>query len=243
MPTEFNTDQFFNAYANGIQNSYWNLARNRIILKYLQKYRLTNILDVGCGRGIVTSYLFNSGLNITGIDPGNVPRIEESELTIYYNINPLELPEALRVSVNTITLFDVIEHIKEPIPFIKGLTDKYPNLTHLVITIPARKELWTNFDDFYGHFRRYSLKDLKRETEDAGFELLYSRYFFHILYFLIYLNNKLKKQRKIGFNPPNGVLSIFLNRLMATLFYIETFLLPGKVIGSSIICVCKKKSK
>ena len=242
MKTEFNTEQFSNAYADGMENSYWNLARKRIILKYLKKYNLSNILDVGCGRGIVTSYLYSTGIKITGVDLGDSSRVDNSTLTIYYNTDATKLEEKVRTSIETISLFDVIEHISDPVGFIKNLTQHFPNLKNLVITIPARKELWSNFDDYYGHFRRYDLQMIKKELEDSGFNLAFSRYFFHILYFLIRLNNLLVKNRDINFNPPKSTVSLFINKIMATLFYLETMLIPGKFVGSSIICICSKKA-
>ena len=38
---------------------------------------------------------------------------------------------------------------------------KFENAKHLVITVPARQELWTNYDVFNGHFKRYNLTDLE----------------------------------------------------------------------------------
>jgi SAM-dependent methyltransferase len=243
MKTEFNKDQFSNAYADGMEDSYWNLARKRIIFKFIKKYKLSNILDVGCGRGIVTSYLYHAGVQITGVDLGDSSRVDKTNLTIYYNTDATKLPEQLRAGVDTISLFDVIEHISGPVGFIKNLTQNFPNLKNLIITVPARKELWSNFDDYYGHFRRYDLQMLKKEIEDSGFTLIFSRYFFHILYFLIRINNLLIKNRDINFNPPKSKLSLVINKIMAGIFYIETLITPGKLVGSSIICICSKNNK
>jgi hypothetical protein len=241
MNTEFNKDQFSNAYADGMENSYWNLARKRIILRYIKKYKLSNVLDIGCGRGIVTSYLYSAGIKISGVDPGNSSRVDKTSLTIHYNTDATALREELRASIETISLFDVIEHIAEPVAFIKNLTQHFPNLKNLIVTVPARKELWSNFDDYYGHFRRYDLEIIKTEVEESGFTLIFSRYFFHILYFLIRINNLIIKNRDINFNPPKGKLSLFINKIMAILLYSETLMTPGEIIGSSIICICKKK--
>jgi len=241
MATEFNREQFSQAYSDGIEGSYWNIARKKVILYYIRKFKLNNILDVGCGRGLVTSYLHKAGLQITGADLGDPSPANLGSLKIYYNADALELPESLRSTIETITLFDVIEHVKDPVLFLKNLSSKYPNLKNIVITVPARKELWTNFDDYYGHFRRYTLQTVQKDAEDSGFQVTYSRYFFHILYILIRLNNLLIKQRDIDFKPPKGLLSNVVNRIMGAIFYLETFIIPGKLLGSSIICICRKK--
>ena len=36
--------------------------------------------------------------------------------------------------------------------------------------MPARQEIWTNYDEFYGHFRRSDLPALRKEVEAAGGE-------------------------------------------------------------------------
>jgi 2-polyprenyl-3-methyl-5-hydroxy-6-metoxy-1,4-benzoquinol methylase len=242
MSTEFNTEQFNNAYADGIENSYWQIARKKLVLRILHKYKLNNILDVGCGRGIVIAYLYKAGLNITGVDLGSPVKQDSVDVKIFYNTNAVDLPESFKETVETITMFDVIEHIEQPVDFINSLDEAYPNLKNLVITVPARKELWTNFDDAYGHFRRYTIKSLKQEINQTNFEIIYSRYIFHILYFLIRINNLIVKQRELIFKPPKNSFSIFINKFMGTLFYKESIVLPGKLFGSSVLCICKKKS-
>jgi SAM-dependent methyltransferase len=249
LSTQFSEQQFNQAYSEGAENSYWNIARNRVLLHYLKKYKLNNILDVGCGMGIVTRYMHSHGLNVTGVELGNPPdqnlqskSNSKHHPAIYYNTNGIELPLDIRQGIETITLFDVIEHIENPVEFMQGLSGAFPNLKNLVIAVPARKELWSNFDDHYGHFRRYTPALLKQETEQAGFETVFSRYFFHILYLLIRMNNLLVKNRKVELTAPKTGLSRLLNLAMADLFYPEVYMIPGWLLGSSVLCICRKKS-
>ncbi len=240
MGTEFNKQQFLQAYPAGIEDTYWNRARNRIILNIARRYKLNNILDVGCGRGIVTSYLHKSGLSVIGVDMGSPSSSAKTGCAIYYNTEAGDLPDDIRKQVQAITLFDVIEHIEHPREFLKRLTEQFPNLEYLMITVPARRELWTNFDNYYGHFRRYTLQSVKKEVEDSGFNIIFSRYFFHILYPLIRMNNIFFKNRDIDIKAPEGLFSRMIHKASASLFYSEIFLVPGRVRGSSIVAVCKK---
>ena len=48
----------------------------------------------------------------------------------------------------------------------------------LLVTVPAFACLWSSEDDAAGHFRRYKRKALRKLMEDAGFNELYSSYFF-----------------------------------------------------------------
>lgn len=239
--TAFNDEQFGNAYADGMQYTYWHIARKKLILKYIRRFKLDNILDIGCGRGFVTSYLFDSGINITGVELGSNSKIE-SAVPIYYNTDAIKLPEAIRAAIKTITLFDVIEHIEDPVSFLKTIKGNFPALENILITVPARKELWTNFDDYYGHFRRYDISMMKKEAEDSGYELVFCRYFFHSLYPVIRINNVVQKKREVNFNPPKGKLSILINRVIAGLFYLEDKLYPGSFRGSSLMGIYRSKN-
>jgi len=241
MTTAYNDTQFSDEMADGMQYWWWYSARNKTILTFIRKYNLDNILDVGCGRGIVTTYLYNKGVNITGVELGKTTPIIESPLKIYFGTDALSLPEEFCKTVNTISLFDVIEHIEEPVTFLRSLFNKYPNANNLMMTVPSRKELWSNLDSYYGHFRRYDFTLLKKEMDEAGFEIVYSSYFFNTTYLVMGLYNKLFKQWNVKLHPPKSMFSKSFHKLVASIFYIESLIVPGKIFGSSIVCICRKK--
>jgi len=244
MTSAFNERQFSDEMADGIENLWWYVARNRIILKYIKKFKLDNILDIGCGRGIVTSYLYNSGINITGVELGvTTPIDKKSGLKIYFNTDALDLPEDVSNSIKTIAMFDVLEHIEDPVGFLKSVCDKFPNVKNLVMCVPARKELWTNYDVYYGHFRRYNFKLMQDEMAKAGFKIDYNRYFYNALYFLIGMNNIIKKSRHVKLTPPANIISKGINKLAISLLSLEAFLAPKNMVGSSMLCVCTKINK
>lgn len=240
MSTEFDKDEYSFAYPDGIQNNYWNVARNKTILHFINKFQLNNILDVGCGRGIVTTALFQNNLSIQGVELGTTVPISNSGVPILYNTDATTLPIDQHKTFKTITLFDVIEHIEQPVSFIKKLAGHYKDVETLVITVPARKELWTNFDEYYGHYRRYTINDLEKEITESGFTIKYCGYFFHSLYFLIRLSNLISKKRELSFKSPSG-FSLFIHKLFGTLLFIENMILPKSWLGSSVICIAEKK--
>jgi len=242
METEFNSDENNFAYPDGIENTYWNKARNKIIFKTINKYPLLNVLDVGCGRGIVTGYLLKKGIQIEGIELGNTTPISNSKIPVKYNTNALSLPEELSNLYNTISLFDVIEHIENPEKFLHDLVSHFNNVEFLIITVPAHNELWTNFDEYYGHFKRYELSTIENELQKIGFDIIVNKYFFHTLYLLIKISNRFFKKREIQFNVPGRFLTLF-NNVISQLFYWESILVPQKFYGSSIICIAKKSKK
>ncbi|RYE23643.1 MAG: methyltransferase domain-containing protein [Sphingobacteriales bacterium] len=236
--TEFDNDEFSKAYPDGIQNDFWNTARNKVIHHYLNKYKLDNILDVGCGRGIVTGYLQQRGKHIMGVELG-VTRPITSGLTIHYNTDAVTLPLATREGIRTIMLLDVIEHIEQPVDFMKHLLQAFPKLTHVLITVPARTELWSNYDDYYGHFRRYDLEMMQQTIASLNMEVLTNTYFFHSLYPMFMLNNKVKKERNTTLQPPKGALAKAIHGLIGWGLYQEAMLLPKGTAGTSVLCVAR----
>ncbi len=240
MGTEFTSEQFSRAYPEGIEHTYWNRARNRVILRYAKRFKIESILDVGCGKGIVTSFLFNSGIDITGVDMGAPSQSGTGSCKIYYNTAAGNLPAELRNKIQIISLFDVIEHIENPREFLEQIVEGFPNLKYLLITVPGRNELWSNFDDYYGHYRRYTLESIGKEMGDCGFKIIFSRYFFHILYPLIRMNNMILKNRDLNIRAPKNRISLIIHKAASALFYLELFIIPGFIRGSSIIAVCAK---
>ena len=239
METQFDNDEFRYAYPDGIENNYWNQARNKIILNIIRKYPVDKVLDVGSGRGIVTDYLFKNKISIQGVELGNTTAISNSNVPIEYKTDALSFSDEVSSQFTTISLFDVIEHIEDPVNFIRNLTSHFKNVEYMVITVPARMELWTNFDEYYGHFRRYNLNNIRSEVTRCGFNVIKCSYFFQLLYFVIWVNNKISKKRNIQFSAPTGITKT-IHKLLAQLLYISGLFMPQKLYGSSIICVAKR---
>ena len=57
-------------YPDGIENHYWITAKNHIIYDAIIKNGLTNLklLEVGCGRGGVITFLAGKKLNVFGLE-------------------------------------------------------------------------------------------------------------------------------------------------------------------------------
>jgi len=65
------------------------------------------------------------------------------------------------------------------------------------------------------------------------------RYFFHALYIPIWLVRHLwPKGRNTRYTPPSG-LGVLFHSLIPYYFVWESYLLPGRVPGASLICIAK----
>ncbi len=241
VTTNYTTEQFDANYPIGLENFYWTKARNFLLYKKLKQLGITDaILEIGCGRGIVVKYLNQHGMECKGVELSNVQTVEGiAPHQIIIGQDALNMPIYFREHFTTLLLLDVIEHIEQPIEFVQSILNKYPNLKNIIITVPARQEIWSNYDEFFGHYRRYDLKTLHDTLTAAGITVIQNQYFFHSLYFPALLFNKLSLKRNVQVKAPKGKM-IHVHKLLAWLFVAEYYLLPKSFIGSSIFAMGKK---
>lgn len=238
--TEFNTTQYDLAYPLGIEYHYWNIARNSIIKLILKKNNLTEkkVLEIGCGRGYVVESLRREGYTCLGVDCADISGAKEY---LFFGIDFNELNSTIKEETEVILLCDVLEHIPDPGEFLIRIQCTFPHVQHVLITVPAREELWSNYDEYYGHMTRYSRPTLRKMLEGAGYHVLYMSYFFHLLYAPAYMLTLLGLNRSIAVHPPVGIMKV-VHRILATLFVIEQKLLPRACVGTSLVC-CAQISK
>jgi SAM-dependent methyltransferase len=68
-------------------------------------------------------------------------------------------------SFDLVCAFDVIEHVADDSAALGELTRVLKDDGLLICSVPLHRSLWTAFDDFVGHVRRYDLADLTTRLE------------------------------------------------------------------------------
>lgn len=97
-------------------------------------------------------------------------------------------------------MFDVVEHIKDDRSFLKTIHDILSNKGLVYITVPAFNILWSKEDVDAGHYRRYSIKQIRKILKEQGFEIEYSTYIFSILPIPIFLFRTIPSLLKLNKN-------------------------------------------
>lgn len=235
--TAFVAEQITDVYPPGIEDHFWTLARNRVVLREIRAAearmgKLGRLLEIGCGRGVVLKYLRDQGVDCDGVEPSPIAPSSEIAPNVRYGIDCFQIPAEERAGYDGLLLLDVLEHIAEPIDFLRQIRSAYPNARVLILTVPARSELWSNYDDYFGHLRRYSLRTLAAELRGADFADSHARYFFHALYLAMFVIKLLRGERSTTAHAPARP---GLHRFIANCFAAEEWLVPGAVPGTSII--------
>ncbi|MBP6312346.1 MAG: methyltransferase domain-containing protein [Flavobacteriales bacterium] len=238
--TAFSEEQFDKLYPLGVERHYWSRCRNKVIAHTLRKVNAVGpMLEIGCGKGVVVEYLRNDGFDIIGIELAPVKALPSIASFVDTGADVLDMDPSVCATIRTILLLDVIEHIEDPVAFLAMVRKKLPNANCVLATVPARQELFSNFDRFNNHFRRYDLDMLTDHLRTSDTRSSYVSYVFHGLYPAARLLLKSKGEREVGFNVPRNWLAEVFHFVLGFFFYVEFLVLPRKWKGTSVIGVAK----
>ena len=241
--TAYDSLQYSLNYAPGVEKHFWIYARNRIIERLLRRHSANTsgvaklVLDVGCGPGIVVDYLRRAGIDCRGVELGHPQLRAGLEDYVAIVLDATQLPSELRQQVGTILLLDVVEHIENPGAFLQNLLPAFPHLKRIVMAVPARMELWSNYDEFYGHFLRYSKPTLLALAREAGLQPLELKYIFIGLYPVIWFLSRFVGKRSVESASPSGLTALFHSFVGKAFSTEERLPLVGYLPGTSVIGV------
>lgn len=240
--TTFDNEQFEAIYPTGVERHYWNRCRNRIIARHLRLVGAQgHMLEVGCGKGLVVADLRKRGFDVSGVELAQVTPIPGAQDHVRVAIDVFDLDPAFRSTVRTILLLDVIEHLEHPDVFIARLRESFPALRWMVYTVPARQELFSNYDTFNNHYRRYDLSSLRAHVDPDRTRSWNASYFFHLLYPMAWSQLKMAGERELGYNVPAPGPASWLHALLGSAFFMEYLFLPRSWRGTSIIAAVTER--
>jgi hypothetical protein len=117
----------------------------------------TNLVEVGCGKGLFLEMMLAAGFDVTGFDPtyeGSNPKVKRHFFE-----------KGVGIQANGLILRHVLEHIQNPFTFLQHLAQANHGKGLIYIEVPCFEwvcEHKTWFDVFYEHVNYFRLSDFHR---------------------------------------------------------------------------------
>jgi len=160
-------------------NNWVKIQRHKLRLKFIKKYISSGkLLDVGCGWGHFLLAAQEEGFSVTGV--------ELDEQAWLYSVQDLNLPVQRKDfftfsdkdNFDLITMWDVLEHIDDPVSFLKNAARLQKDGTYLVLQVPQidsfvsrlMKKHWKMLG--LDHVNYFSPQTIKILLNQCGYEML-----------------------------------------------------------------------
>jgi SAM-dependent methyltransferase len=162
---------------------------HRWILDIFRPYLGKRIVEVGAGSGSFSELLLETqpeqldaiepsanmypllAEHLRHIDGGSIARAHHGAL--------IDTAETIRRggTPDSILYVNVLEHVEDDAGELAAMYSLLQPRGHALIFVPAHPWLMGSMDRELGHFRRYTMKDLRRKCETAGFVIRVAFYF------------------------------------------------------------------
>lgn len=233
-------------YRDLYEHHWWWRARERVVLRELDRLRphggWTNILDVGCGDGLLFPALARYGRHVEGVEPDEALVSKTSREAATIHIGPFDESFAPGHDFGLILFLDVLEHIEDAGAAVAHAATLLEPGGVMLVTVPAFEHLWTTHDDLNFHVTRYTKARLRRLL---GSELTVerSRYYFHWVYGAKIAVRLREAVRRPSPSSPE-VPPAMVNRVLYGLSVAEDLLLRWIPLpfGSSLIAVARREA-
>lgn len=143
------------------------------MLELIQRLPRGRLLETGCGSGALLSELCELGFECSGLETSPAAReLAAWLLRGHPEARLLAEPTALsRGAFDVVVALEVLEHIEDDRAALRAWRGWLRAGGVLLLSVPARPDLWSASDVWVGHFRRYDRRSLAAALGDAGFAI------------------------------------------------------------------------
>ena len=225
----------------------WNKFRSSLISKIVHRFNVNLLWEVGSGEGNVSIPLTLNNQAVICIEPiysGAYKTAKMGLETYQGTLSSMNFPNS---SITAIGCFDVLEHLENPSLFLREIFRILTPGGYLFTTVPLHQFLFSDFDKFAGHFKRYSKKSLSQELDDSGFHNIQFVHLFAIFIVPAMLSRILFSRFRYNRVKKNLFLEkytrYFLKLLTPIIFFFLKLEFYFKIpIGLSLLSVSRKKT-
>jgi len=206
----------------------------------------SSVLEIGCGLGVLRQMLeAATRWNVDAMDLNAGALFHSAPgrgRTALYNIH-YRAP-ALAAKYDAIILFDVIEHIDDPVSFMTSALYHLKPGGHVFVNVPALQSLYSTFDVAVGHCRRYDKATLEAEMAKAGVRKVDDRYWGLTMLPLLVLRKLWLSLRSEG--PATGTTVVqrglvppgkLADAVLTAMMQVETRVTGNPPLGTSLLYV------
>ena len=156
-------------------NYWWHVAKRKLVLRLLKKFADApgRLVEGGIGSGRNLVEFAERGYDVTGFDlmPESVDHVRCRGIEDV-RVHDLSCPWPVKDgSLRAVVLLDVLEHIEDPVAVLKHVYHALEAEGAVVVTVPAYPWLYGRWDEQLGHFRRYTIREFRRQARASGFRI------------------------------------------------------------------------
>jgi 2-polyprenyl-3-methyl-5-hydroxy-6-metoxy-1,4-benzoquinol methylase len=218
--------------------SQYAVNRNNYIFKLLHGYlpekagnSKYSILEFGAGKGEFIDRFHKRPDFITHtieLEPEYISKLAEKHITTNSIDN-------FKTQFDVIYTIDVLEHIEDDSIILKKINNSLKKDGLLLVYVPARMELFSDFDKKIGHYRRYHKKELEKKLKNAGFEIQKIYYHEFLGYLSVYFSKLSNSEGKLNIK----MVKVYDKLIVPLTNFLERMVHPP--IGKSLFVVARKK--
>jgi len=167
-----------------LEGKHWWFRARRLILRdllaHLEWPHQPRILEIGVGPGYNLLEVYPADARLEGVEPdqGLATFAAKRSPVPVFQARVDQLPSEVQdESYDAITMFDVLEHIRDDAGALEIVHRKLRPSGRIVLAAPAFKWLWGQQDIVNQHCRRYTLRTLRKKLKAANFTVERATYF------------------------------------------------------------------
>lgn len=159
-----------------LEDSYWwHVAKRQLVLRLLKRFAPApgRLVEGGIGSGRNLVEFSRLGYSVSGFDlmAESVEHVRQRGIDDVH-VHDLEDPwPVASASLKAVVLLDVLEHIGDPVRVLRHVHQALTDDGAVVITVPAYPWLYSRWDEQLGHHRRYTMREFRRQVNEAGFRV------------------------------------------------------------------------
>ena len=210
-------------------------------VRLISKYVGNRVADVGCGLGNFAEIYKDKEIYM-GFDQDESVREELSKrdkpgnfrLAVSGDICMKEsVEELVEARIDTVLCINTLEHIQDDKAAMTNLVNGVQKGGHVCVIVPALPCLYGTLDEYDGHYRRYSKKELVKLTDDLGVSIELLHYMNLIGSIGWFVKGRIAKEKV--YSSANFIIIAAIVPITAI---IEKWIKP--VFGLSMVMVLKK---